>query len=49
MALAGIFTALIKRGAIIVATSNRAPADLNKVHLVSHYGYLFISLYIFMH
>ncbi|MCO5571765.1 hypothetical protein L7F22_025513 [Adiantum nelumboides] len=30
VALAGIFTALLKKGAIIVLTSNRAPTDLNK-------------------
>ena len=31
VALAGIFSTLIKKGTIIIATSNRAPDDLNKV------------------
>ncbi|KAH7276763.1 hypothetical protein KP509_39G021000 [Ceratopteris richardii] len=30
VALSGIFTSLIKKGTIIVSTSNRAPGDLNK-------------------
>ncbi|KAI5063698.1 hypothetical protein GOP47_0022245 [Adiantum capillus-veneris] len=43
VALAGIFTALIKKGAVVVLTSNRAPTDLNKEGMQKELFNKFIS------